>query len=854
MMLLLIVSLVSADVYMHNPRGANDRNCERNVNRNNGNLLYDTQNNAKGGYACPRAVAANNAALPIKGMTPRMEFEVGSKLDVEWTSQHGCGVPKEAGSPGQNNPDGGAIEVPNVHCEMTIQMMCTSTLDPTGALGNMLQGTAEQYAAAPREGIPNSNGDAATNRIATTDPGQAAATSTGATTANIRYGVHETPAMYNECNRVARNRGLFTADQNVNRRSAIGTRQNPNGGRRGLECPEERDYYPYWRPTGMIDVAYLVDDPARCGVAAVGAGTTENTPLPLSAGACGGWSSVNKGLANNVITSAAVPIAPCIGTAMSGDWVGNAQGTGNQWHSSCLVDGAIPKTNAGLGAAARRLYNRREWPATAQACAPLVAEAEGSAVIWATQMFTAGFATGAANQPNAQAVKDTANLGAQCKTLDYSRSNHLGNSGVGDTATRFQMTIPPVIAATGAAKDSCVLRLRYNMSSSDYVRSLNSSLNGQASPIKQDPLVKVGPLDTDYAQLALNTNQVARTFQDRSYVFSVIPATVVEEMLNVNVRGKRGNIVQCYPSVEYDFIPNKIEADSQTVLAFQWLGSDYNPRRGCNDGEGGPYRGDNNVATGLTANTAGSNQNSRVDRMTLLAVANSRQNYPVSGATLPVGANSLFQTAKIARKFAFANAQEQLKDLDLVPQALDCLTNTQIEAINNENRRENHPRNCAEGNAISPYFATEKINLKEFVGGSQVIQAVSARNNNFSNRDTKITIKYYQGTKPGNSGGTTTVIAPPASTPLGSVIQVGLMDQVIAADPFFVDNQETDLVTDNLQMDIPGFDPVENDDYGSGALEGCTQEMMMFGGYAPTPFSITNLMVCTVFSVAYMLL
>ena len=52
----LVVVRVHADVYMHNPRGSNDRNCERNVNRNNGNRLFDSQNNAKGGYACPRAV------------------------------------------------------------------------------------------------------------------------------------------------------------------------------------------------------------------------------------------------------------------------------------------------------------------------------------------------------------------------------------------------------------------------------------------------------------------------------------------------------------------------------------------------------------------------------------------------------------------------------------------------------------------------------------------------------------------------------------------------------------------------------------------------------------------------------
>jgi hypothetical protein len=39
--LLTFVSAVLGDVYLHSPRGSNDRNCERNVNRDNGNRLFD---------------------------------------------------------------------------------------------------------------------------------------------------------------------------------------------------------------------------------------------------------------------------------------------------------------------------------------------------------------------------------------------------------------------------------------------------------------------------------------------------------------------------------------------------------------------------------------------------------------------------------------------------------------------------------------------------------------------------------------------------------------------------------------------------------------------------------------------
>jgi len=861
MWLIFLVSLVHGDVYMHAPRGANDRNCERNVNRNNGNLLYDTQNNAKGGYACPRAVANSNDQIPENGLTPRMKYEEGSKLEVEWTAQHGCGLQKE--SAGSAEKTRLMAENANVHCEIVIQMACSGTLDPMMEYsGNTpsqptnnvatfnTASTPNGLIAVPREGIPQSDGDAATDRIGTSDPGTAKLVKGQNEQATLRSGVHETPEYYNACNRVQRNRGLFTADQNVNRRSAIGTRQNPNGGRRGLECPEERDYYPYWGPSPFLDIAYLVDDSLRCG------DTTSTLP-------CGGQTGRS--------CTASVGIN-------EGDWVGNAQGftQGNLKNvNGACVDtstGKIPKNSNGLTGNARRLYNRREWPNNELACNDLktIQANQNTKLEWKRYMFTP-MIDGAST--NAAAFVTAASKGPECNTLDYSRSNHLGNTGSGDTASRYTMTIPKVnpqgASITTAALENqnkancvncrtpegepCLLRIRYNMSSSDYNRSLDSASNGEQSPIEQDPLVEVGVTGGKQpVQLALNTNQVARTFQDRSYVFYVVPRAngrpATQEVINVAVRGKRGNIVQTYPAVEYDFIPNNIminQPDNQ-VLAFQWIGSDYNPRRGCNDGEGGPYTGDNNVIERLKANPnlQGSNQNSRNDRTTLLAQnPGSKKNYPFidsnNQAQLYAGNKGLPVNEAQAARFMDAKAKEQLKPLNL-----NCLTATEINNINNENRRENHPRNCAEGNALSPYFSTEFVDFATAARQAPAEYVMySARNNNFSNRDTKFK-----------------VFVQPASIPSlpqeffaePEQLRNGMFNQGLVYDANIGSYDTEAMVEAKLETDVIGFDPVENNAFGEGALEGCEQEMLTFSA-ASSKYSHFELLVFLFFSAVYAL-
>jgi hypothetical protein len=106
--------------------------------------------------------------------------------------------------------------------------------------------------------------------------------------------------------------------------------------------------------------------------------------------------------------------------------------------------------------------------------------------------------------------------------------------------------------------------------------------------------------DLDYRlQLAINTNQFGRTFQDRTHSHAIRAPT--DELLQqcrrihaLNVRGKRGNIVQTYPGTEYDFVPNILEVSRGDCVHFQWTGSNTNPNN--NDGQGKQGTDRSNIA------------------------------------------------------------------------------------------------------------------------------------------------------------------------------------------------------------------------------------------------------------------
>jgi hypothetical protein len=210
--------------------------------------------------------------------------------------------------------------------------------------------------------------------------------------------------------------------------------------------------------------------------------------------------------------------------------------------------------------------------------------------------------------------------------------------------------------------------------------------------------------------LAFQTDQVARTFQDRSYVLSIAdyPNRNGRTIYNLNNRGRRGNIVQCYPAVENDFYPVNIVMGSNQLLHIQFCGSDFNPNNNPNNGEGWQYS----------------------TRFNLIAQKDKMINVP---KMLKSGSYVFGDGLKdLAIKLAFANLTD--------PALLN--NGSTVNCVNyqgdNSNTANNNIHNCAKLNPADAHFDYGVYTMP--VG---YYTYVSTRNNNFSNRSNKGTLTVF---------------------------------------------------------------------------------------------------------------
>ena len=73
----------------------------------------------------------------------------------------------------------------------------------------------------------------------------------------------------------------------------------------------------------------------------------------------------------------------------------------------------------------------------------------------------------------------------------------------------------------------------------------------------------------------MNPENYFKTYQDRSHIFLLHkrPAGTEGRVIhNLNVRGKRGNIVQTFPATEYDFFPTDLTIPHGDLVHIQWTG------------------------------------------------------------------------------------------------------------------------------------------------------------------------------------------------------------------------------------------------------------------------------------------
>ncbi|KAJ3155798.1 hypothetical protein HK101_001523, partial [Irineochytrium annulatum] len=569
------------------------------------------------------------------------EFYENSILNVGWTAQHACG---------SGIGVSGNLANPNIdQCQFILQIGCEDAfgnLQPTSMAQYWSYNLTDGAPAVPAsvgsstcvDGRPTMFDDCGVKKTGNatfcdtlnlSDATQRATFTSSACRCSPRraqtYGYHEPEISYHKCSVRNRNSGLFTADQQLSGTSALYTRQNPNGGannRHGFECPEERDYYPYWKPTGWRDIAVKTSDTSLC--------------------------SYYQANSENVLGR-----CECINPRNASD-------------PTFWVYETADKCNAQVGAQ-WQCYNPLNMPAPA------------------------------------------------CVQQEWLMDNHLGVSASSSLTTDmpgYQMTMPQIVPE-GMTELKCVMRLRYNVSTSNVGFFFNSANNGA---VKNNPVsfygnkTDVNVTNAMPLRLAVNTQQLGRVFEDRSQVFKIKKATpdmAGKTVYNLNVRGKRGNIAQVRNTVEYDFVPKVLQVNQGDMIHIQWCGSDYNDQNNAGQGKAGTDR--HNMVPTSTFDSTG-----------LLPLVN---NVAVSDPNSTTASNVALAPS-IFDQYTFQRLAYQDQN------SSQCFSVQEM--ITTQAQNQNDPRSCHFLNQASPYFS--HLATTQNPG---VMYYMCTRNNAITNRSQK---------------------------------------------------------------------------------------------------------------------
>lgn len=535
-------------------------------------------------------------SLDYDAIPDPLVYYTGSRIRVEWTNQHACG---------QN---------PNSICQMVVQYACHDPEEEDIHSLNWMQGLRDGYPMAATVESSDDTYDGYLRRrfLAQTIPGTGTAQNQQGTTripdnafngdettrnnfyyrgtnGGMEFGMHEGIKWYDTCRNTIRNKGLYISDQNVNKNDARATRQNPNGNRNGLECPEERDYWPYWRPTPWRDVAVLTSNTTWCQYFK----DHSQNVVPV------GWCSCDatcKGNAENNL----IPITEATCDAAGGEWMIREKLGGGA--PECMYHGWGRDNHLGNVApvdADGNIQAEKHQPETAHYnwIVPKEAEDKHCVLRLRYNISTTDYEWHghAAKDVDDRYIHDNSH---SCRGLRANRNE--------DKFVRIAQGLPRDEDLTGQ-KPQCM-----------------GILNATHRPIFERPYVAVFPHLVNQPgtprtlALAINTDQTSRTFQDRTHVFKVSrrPSGVSGRIFNLNVRGRRGNIVQAYPSVEYDFVPNKLEVTEDDWVHIQIHGSDFNDDKNANNGEGWRYSDRHNM---VEMSDAGSNYPKSLDEIRMFS-------------------------------------------------------------------------------------------------------------------------------------------------------------------------------------------------------------------------------------------